>query len=374
MKILYILNQRFPTEKAYGIQVAKTCEALAAHGAQLELAVPYRVNSDQDPFVHYSIRRDFTFRKVFSPDFYLPGKLDRASFWIKNFISAVALTIHTLRAKAVVVYSREELPLYLLSFFTEGNLVFEAHNFSKKRQFFYTRFKNSGLRLIAISQGVKNDFVTFGFKPESILVVHDGVDLHDFENLPDIETIRKELELPADKKIVMYIGQLFAWKGADILVQCARLLDPDILVFIGGGQKEDIARLRKSDPTNAVCFEGPTSSALLPKYLRAADVLVLPNKKDGGISEFYTSPLKLFAYMAAQKPIVASDVASVREILNRQNAMLVKPNDPVALAEGINTVLRDQGRAQAMAQAAALDVKQYTWGKRAKNILDFLDQ
>ncbi len=373
-KIVFIASQRLPTEKAYGLQIAKMCEAFADSGVSVELLIPTRRNSKgQDMFDYYGVRRNFVVTCVSSPDFYFPGSLDRIAFSIKQLISAFKLVKVALSRNADVIYSRDELPIWLAGFYcNHPKLVFEAHRFSSRRSWLYKKFKNTKVKIVTISNGIKNKFIEFGYGPQSMLVAHDGVDMEEFKNLPDQETERRNLNLPLDKKIVMYIGQLIDWKGVDTLVLSSALLDSNTLIFIGGGTDEDIRRLKKLDTANTVRFEGETSSRRLAGYLKAADVLVLPNKKDGDISEFYTSPLKMFAYMASGKPIVASDLPSLREVLNEKNSLLVEPNDPEALAEGIQKIIREPNLADSLGKQALLDVTPLTWQSRATLIKDFL--
>ena len=107
-------------------------------------------------------------------------------------------------------------------------------------------------------------------------------------------------------------------------------------------------------------------------YLAAADVLVLPNTARTRMSERYTSPLKLFDYMAAHRPIVASDLPSLRDILTHENAILVGPDDASALRDGIRKILDDKAFGVQLAERAFEDVHRYTWQKRAAKILHFL--
>src|SRR3989338_8003971 len=110
MKILYLANSRLPTEKAYGIQIAKMCEAFADHNVDLTFAYPTRKNEIKDDIFNYSsIVRNFKVKEINSPDFYWPGKLDRFSFYIKNIISATALSIFVSRNEADIIYSRDEI-------------------------------------------------------------------------------------------------------------------------------------------------------------------------------------------------------------------------------------------------------------------------
>lgn len=369
--ILYISNQRLPTEKAYGIQIAKMCEAFG-HFIQVHLVFPTRRNSiKKDIFSYYGVKHNFKLIKLLSPDFYLSGKSDKIAVFVKNFLSGVVLCIFVLFSKADTIYSRDELPLYLLSFFKK-NLIFEAHKFSSHRARFYRRFKKANLKMIVISKGIKNEFVKLGHKPERILVAYDGVDLEEFNLNITKEEAREKTGLPLDKKIVMYAGHLFDWKGVDVFIKAAQMLPRDVTAVVVGGTEYDINRLKNEDKAGAVRFEGFKMHAKIPIYLKAADILILPNKKDGGISEFYTSPLKLFEYMASGKPIIASNLPSIREVLNEHNAVLVQPNNVDSFAAGIKMLFDNDELGHKISGQAFEDVANHTWFKRAERILDFL--
>jgi glycosyltransferase involved in cell wall biosynthesis len=98
------------------------------------------------------------------------------------------------------------------------------------------------------------------------------------------------------------------------------------------------------------------------------DVLVLPNTATH-ISARYTSPLKLFEYMAAGRPIVASDLPALREVLtDGENALLVEPGNAAQLADAIGRLLHDPELAQRLAAAAWRDVQAYSWDRRAERL------
>jgi glycosyltransferase involved in cell wall biosynthesis len=98
---------------------------------------------------------------------------------------------------------------------------------------------------------------------------------------------------------------------------------------------------------------------------------VLPNKKGNIVSEKYTSPMKLFEYMASGIPIVASDLPSLKEILDDSNAVFAVPNDPRSFAENIKRVLNDIMLAQRISSKAKQDVLKYSWRERASSIHSF---
>jgi glycosyltransferase involved in cell wall biosynthesis len=111
----------------------------------------------------------------------------------------------------------------------------------------------------------------------------------------------------------------------------------------------------------------------IPLYLRAADVLVVPNTAKEDISRLYTSPMKLFEYMASGTPIVASDLPSIREIVDDSIVSFFAPDDPASLAETIGRVLYNYPEAEAKARLARERVKPYSWKRRAEAITHFID-
>lgn len=380
MRILYISNQRIPTEKAYGLQIAKMCEAFADCDAnirmhanntnkiEIELIAPTRRNQiKEDIFDYYNVKRNFKFTRVWAPDFYLPGRADRLAFEIKMFISAFILAWWAWRGRYDVIYSRDEWPLWWLSFCCK-NIVFEAHKFSKFKQFIYRRLLAD--KLIVITEGLRREFEKVGFK--NILVAPDGVDLEEFALNVSQEEARKKVSLPLDKKIVMYTGHLYDWKGVGILIEAVKYFPENYLLVLVGGTKEDLEdygrRIKAAGSEKKIFLLGQWSHKIIPIYLKAADVLVLPNKAGDQVSESYTSPLKLFEYMASGRPIVSSDLPSLREILNDQNAILVQPNNAMALADAIKSILENHVLAGQLIFQALEDVKKYTWKKRAEEI------
>src|SRR3989344_5657654 len=85
----------------------------------------------------------------------------------------------------------------------------------------------------------------------------------------------------------------------------------------------------------------------------------------------FMSPLKLFEYMASKKPIVATDLPTVREVLNRENSVLVRPDSARDLAAGIRQLIADPALAKRLAEQAYEDVRGYSWIRRAQTVLEF---
>jgi glycosyltransferase involved in cell wall biosynthesis len=271
-----------------------------------------------------------------------------------------------------VIYSRDETLLYLLSFLGRP-FVYEIH--APKWNFLTRRVVQSAALLFSISQGLKDFYIQKGVAPERLHVAPDAVDLEQFSLSEGREACRKRLGLPLDKKIVLYAGHLYERKGAFTVGEAAPLLDDDTLVLFVGGTEDEIPDFtQRCGADTHVRILGPKPHAEIPYYLRAADVLVLPNTAKDADARLYTSPMKLFEYMASGTPVIASDVPSLREILDEQTAYFFAPDNARALAESITHVLSSAEEADRKAQAAQKCAEGYTWENRAKNILSAIDE
>jgi glycosyltransferase involved in cell wall biosynthesis len=181
---------------------------------------------------------------------------------------------------------------------------------------------------------------------------------------------------PAGRTIV-YAGQLYPWKGVDVLLRAMPLM-PDVRLTIYGGlgaAAEDphlaaarslVARLEVAE---RVSFAGFVPHAEVRRRLVGAAAAIVP-LPDLLMSRYFTSPLKVFDYMAAGSPIVASDLPALREVLaDGTNALLVPPGDPEALAAAVRRLFDEPGLAERLRRRAFDDVRAYTWERRAERII-----
>jgi glycosyltransferase involved in cell wall biosynthesis len=82
--------------------------------------------------------------------------------------------------------------------------------------------------------------------------------------------------------------------------------------------------------------------------------------------------MKLFSYMAAGRPIVASNLPSLREVLTEESAVFFTPDDPESLASAIRYICDSPERGALLAERAKTDVLRYSWDARARYILKFI--
>ncbi len=380
MKLFYIANVRIPTEKAHGIQIVKMCEAFASKGLEVELIIPDRINPiGEDVFKFYDVKKNFKITRLYSFNFFRPERINSFFIYMQALLFAFAIFFHVLFnpnkfGRDDTFYLRDEFSPWLLILLNK-KVFLEMHAFKKRfkcYRFFFPKLKG----LILITQNAKNEFIAAGVKEEKISIAPDAVDFIKFNTDILKEEAREKLGLPLDKKIIAYTGSfyLYDWKGIDVLLNSSKYLSQDYLFVLIGGKNKEIEKIKNIYQSNNILSISQKSHSQIPLFLKSADVLIIPNKKGDLISEKYTSPLKMFEYMASKRPIVASDLPSIREILNENNAVLVEPNNPKSLAEGIKKVLTDQGLSQKITDQAFCDVQNYTWEKRVESILNFVSK
>ena len=184
---------------------------------------------------------------------------------------------------------------------------------------------------------------------------------------------------PEPRPVVGYAGHLYPWKGVDVLLEAlARVPEVDGLIIGGHEREPDLARLRELAQrlgiVHRVTFAGLVEPRAVPDLLAHATVLALPNPRSA-ISTRFTSPLKLFEYMAAQRAIVASDLPAIREVLRDDvNAILVEPGNVDALADGIRRLIADSDLAARLSRSAFDAVTEYSWDRRADRLEGLFEQ
>ena len=365
--VFYIANIRLPTEKAHGIQIMEMCSALSQNGAEVELVVPRRINPIlEDPFVYYDIPPTFTITRVSCLDLVRFGKW---GFWVQSLTFALSARLAIL-FRPGVVFSRDALPLFFCS--GSGRVrYFEVHRpLSDVISWFVLARVD---HIFPISRGLRKYFLDAGVTRERMTVLPDGVDLAQFDVSASREDCRTRVGLPRSSKLVLYTGHLYARKGADVFAESARNFPPGVTAVIVGGTVVDLERFRQTHgDIPALQLLGHRLHSEMPYFLKSADVLVLPNSGASGDSSLYTSPMKLFEYMASETPIVASDVPSLREVLTDETATFVPPDNPRALAQAILTVIESGNISAQRARLAKNVVFAYTWEERARTVISKL--
>jgi glycosyltransferase involved in cell wall biosynthesis len=386
--VLYLADTRFPIERANGAQTMATCHALARRGLDVTLVVrPDTAHPARDPFAFYGVAPEprLTIRPIASN---AAPRARRMHF----LLSASALVART----RGVVYTRD---LGLASFLVQWparrrpRVVYESHGVADvvcaempallgrpdlapsaakihRLQRREARVWARAAGYVTITRALADELTTrLGPRPR-VFVIPDGA--------PDALAQRTPDPLPAGSPVVGYAGHLYPWKGVDTLVRAiARTKGMRALIVGGHPGESDRARVeqlaRELGVDERVTITGHVPPADVARHLAAASILALPNASSA-ISARYTSPLKLFEYLALGRPIVASDLPAIREVLGPDVAMLVPADDPSAWAGAFSALSADPARAASLAAAARRLAPDYTWSMRASRIEDALRQ
>jgi len=357
----------------------KMCQAFAQnqHDVCFGILTEKKQNqaSDSDIFHHYAVRDCFKIRHI--PVYPDNGKKLRFLF---SHLFVIPYLLNTLRKiRPDIVYGRDIFSCYVAA--CAGYPVIAESHFplwhGKVASVAFTRLikRKEFKRLVVISEALRKVYLKQypELSSEQITVAHDGAD-------PAATTETSNLFSGSLEKLqVGYIGHLYPGKGVEVIAAIAsRLKDVDFHII--GGLEEDIRKWKGKIMEKNVVFHGFIQQDKLPAYLHGLDVCLLPNqykvlahgadpaRATKNISQF-TSPLKMFEYMAYGKAIIASDLPVLREVLHEDVAILVKPDDYSGWIIAIDR-FRDVGMRKKMGmEAQRLFLKKYTWQKRAGLVL-----
>jgi len=390
LRIRYFADIRFPLERANGVQTMETCHALARRGHEVRLVVrPDSAVPQRDPLAYYGLEPvpTLTIERVRVPASLSARRVAYVghSMWRSLgpsradvvFTRDLAIAALLLRlppaARAPVVYEShgfapavgEDLPSMLSH--AAAPSPAKRRRLERREQMVWMRAGGYITITAALARELEG---RFGSRP-CLAVVPDGA------RMPAVEDVGLRRPVGAEAPVVGYAGHLYPWKGPDVFIGAIERLPGVHALVVGGLAGEpDLERVRALAGRVApgrVTFAGQVDPPRVAGLLRQADVLVLPNTP-GRVSSSYTSPLKLFEYMASGRPIVASDLPALREVLRPdENAVLVEAGDAASLAAGLARVLGDAGLASRLAARAREDVREWTWDRRAERIEALLE-
>lgn len=377
MKLIYIHNTEINSEKANNIQVISMCNAFSFSGIDVELVLPVVKEKIKNPkdyiLARFNIKCRFKlsfYKKYeFFNRFYILGSY----FGVKKFLKK--------NNKADIYYTRSSL---IFCFIARRKLpvIFEVHNskihinikiidrFWSQKVIKYSKWKNC-LAVISISDNLSGYWISKGVPEEKILTLHDGFNNFMFKRNITIEKARLKLNLPNDRKIVIYTGSLYADREIENIIDLASEFTEGLFLVIGGPKSNSdyYQSMANEKGLSNIEFRGPLSHRDIPLYLFASNILLaLWSDKVPTIN--YCSPLKIFEYMAAGRIIIAHGYPTIREVIRHgDNGLLVTPGNAKDLVKQLQFALKDPYMADMSERARAEAFLKYTWDERAKQII-----
>ena len=296
---------------------------------------------------------------------------------LSRSISVLSLFRRLIKFQPNLVFGRDLLGC-ALSVLLGYRTIFETHSpirpgGLKAAIFRWIYHSRKIIKLVVITKVLKTEILKqYPFREDKIQILPDASD--------EIAILSRVDLWPGRKKALQvgYVGNLFPGKGMEIVSRLCPIL-PEIDFHIVGGTEEDISFWKGRIASPNIFFHGYISQNRLTGYINTLDICLLPNQKEvltfgyqKGVSpniSAYTSPLKMFEYMAHGKVVVASDLPVLREVLNENNAVLVD-HDNVDEWKSALVSLKDDNLRSVLGKAAFNDfINKYTWTQRAKKVL-----
>ena len=226
------------------------------------------------------------------------------------------------------------------------------------------------LGLILHSHFAAEAYRRAGLPDEKLLVAHNGYDPPG--ERPEKAPARATLGLPTNRPIALYAGRINPVKGLDAVLALADRR-PEVLFVLVGSEDDGPIEQAAAERDN-VRIEPWAAPTALPAWLAAADVLLIPPSR-APLERFGNCvlPIKLYAYLAAGRPILAPAAPDTAELLaHGSNAWLVPADDPDAAAEGLDRLLGDDALAARLSAEALRLSESLTWDRRGEKIERFL--
>lgn len=263
-----------------------------------------------------------------------------------------------------------------LPYIVEVNEIAGEHRV--RRQFFVGLAKrieryvfNQANAIIVVSPFLKKQIAAMGIEANKIHVIPNGVDTALFNPTQTASTVRTQLNFDDHHVVIGFIGWFVPWHNLDLLIKVTAQLSqnyPVRLMLVGDGAlKEHFLTLAASRGIkDRLILPGAITYAKIPAYIQAMDIAIIPG------SNQYRSPIKLFEYMAMEKPVVAPHYEPIEMIIeHNQDGMLFQPDDEKSLYENLRALLENPAHRTTLGKNARKKVmREHRWVHNSQRVLN----
>lgn len=379
LNILYIAESNIPSNTANSFHVISMCEGFAKDGDNITLVTPdynnlYPENLNQHIIQHYGLK--FMFNIKFIP--------------IKKFARGIFFTINVIKIvmsnKFDLIISRSITPSTILGILRK-KIILEIHappKGIKQKLLIYILSKlNNLIALVVITNSLKKIIIkskNLSKIINKIKVVPDAVDIDKFSlNTTNIKSIKSLYNIDSENFCVGYVGHLYSGRGLDLIFAIAKIMTEINFIVVGGDELrvKELKSYSKKEGIENVYFLGFINHSNLPEVYTVFDIVLMPYQNDtrdrgGNITTKWMSPMKMFEYMASRKPIIASDLNVLKEILSEDECLFCDPDNHMDWIKKIqilkaNSILRKKLQINAYNK-----VRNHTWHKRVVTMKGFI--
>jgi glycosyltransferase involved in cell wall biosynthesis len=372
MRIACISTSTVPSRAANSIQLFKAASALLSLGHQVQLWLPEGSRQSLSASLSdlYGVRQVPEIERLpWQP------RLKRYDFSLRALRRA-----HAWKPDLLYVW-----PLQVAAFASLANwpVLLELHDRPHGRMgpmLLRAFLAGRGARRLLITTGALRDWLEVRYRkrlrPPFAPLAPNGVDLERYRQLPSAPEARQRLGW-AEGFTLVYTGHLYPGRGLDLMLDLARR-NPDLHFVWVGGEPEAVAAWRRrvaAEGLDNLHLLGFVPNAQLPLIQAAADALLMPYERHievsgGGDTAAFASPMKVFEYLAAGRPILSSDLPVLREILEEEDAILLPPEAPDPWHQAVRELVAKPAWAAWLGQRARQRAEGYTWLSRARMALD----
>lgn len=387
MKIAVVSDEHFPHTGADTEVIVNTAAALGKAGAAVTLLVPWlpRARRLEEICTFYGVGPTFELAPLFA------WPLPHRALRFEKLFHGLLSDAHPAVRHADVVHSRDLLPL-AVAHAVRLPWSFETYRrLAEEKPWLPQLLRGAGLEhgigAVAHTEASRQDLLMLGFPEDAVVVARPGFAFERFEPPLTRVEARARAGLPAKGPIVAYAGNIHVSKGMEQLLGLACMM-PDVRFVVIGGSPPEVAALdqqRRKLGARNVELLGHRQPSEIPPYLFAADVLFAPflesNLRTGWLAEKLATrvlpgtPLKLYGYLAAGRPVVGADQPNNRELLLHEQDALLFPRGRLDIArDAIRRLLADPALSERLGRNGRELVSAFTWEGRAKIMLAFFER
>lgn len=238
-----------------------------------------------------------------------------------------------------------------------------------------TRFCfNTAHRIISVSSELKDHLIQkWNVAASKIIVLPCAADVDVFRDKFDTKSIKQQIGLK-NEQVIIWVGGFYPWHNLDLLINSfqnvIKIIPDTRLVLIGDGKtRESIEQMIKDKNLDeTVIFTGKVQHEKIPALLSIADIAVSPF--DSYFPGHGGTPMKLFEYMAAGKPIVATNVSQVNAVIkNGYNGLLIEPGDELSFTDAIIHLAENPNERKRLGENAKREaIRYHSWGHYAERL------
>ncbi len=369
MRISYLFNSSLPSSNPGSLQVIKTCEAIKNQTNKVFLITPNTgLNKNIKKF--YGIKNIPIIKKLK----YFKTFPQGANYYLFSLFSI----LYAISIKTEIYITRNLFTLFILILLKKKIIIEIHHDLSNEGRI--VKFLYNNLRLFNSKNIIKIIAITNSVK--KYLVKDHKVDKKKITIIPSASDLKLRFKKFKKKKNykIGYFGSLEKSKGSEFIIKLSKI-DKENNYYIYGGDSKTVLNLKKKFSLKNLNIIEYVPYNRLSHYMGKMDIVLMPSNRNklksiGGIGNIskYTSPLKLFDYLASGKLIISSKLKVFEEIIkNKENCIMIKKLDTVLWLRTIKKLKDRVNEINKIKKNAFLLSKKFTYKKRAEKILKNLE-